>query len=159
MVGSRVQGAGDGRLPSWTTRKRCVSTDPGQLFAHSSFLVLLQVQPGSVQGAPWAASVGLRVGNTFSWGLDPELTRGAHFHGDETDKDFKFVAGDGAGGGDKTMTYDPKNFYFKLKNRDSVLVEAREGRCSWRHMCCNSLYLTLATITFILIINLLSTSS
>ena len=89
---------------------------------------------------------------------DPEATRGAHFSGDETDKDFQFVAGDGGGGGDKTLKYDPKNFSFKLKNRDSVVVEAREGRCSWRHTCCNSLYLALATITLVLIITLLSTS-
>ena len=88
---------------------------------------------------------------------DPEATRGAHFSGDETDKDFQFVAGDGSGG-DKTLKYDPKNFSFKLKNRDSVVVEAREGRCSWRHTCCNSLYLALATITLVLIVTLLSTS-
>ena len=123
-----------------------------------SLLLLLQVRPGSVQGAPRAASVGPRVGNTFSRVPDPEATRGAHFSGDETDKDFQFVAGDGGGGGDKTLKYDPKNFSFKLKNRDSVVVEAREGRCSWRHTCCNSLYLALATITIVLIITLLSTS-
>ena len=101
--------------------------------------------------------MGPRVGNTFSRVPDPEATRGAHFSGDETDKDFQFVAGDGSGG-DKTLKYDPKNFSFKLKNRDSVVVEAREGRCSWRHTCCNSLYLALATITLVLIVTLLSTS-
>ena len=102
--------------------------------------------------------MGPRVGNTFSRVPDPEATRGAHFSGDETDKDFQFVAGDGGGSGDKTLKYDPKNFSFKLKNRDSVVVEARQGRCSWRHTCCNSLYLALATITLVLIITLLSTS-
>ena len=101
--------------------------------------------------------MGPRVGNTFSRVPDPEATRGAHFSGDETDKDFQFVAGDGSSG-DKTLKYDPKNFSFKLKNRDSVVVEAREGRCSWRHTCCNSLYLALATITLVLIVTLLSTS-
>ena len=148
MGGSRVQGAGDG---SRVEQRESV-------FALSSFLHLLQVQPGSVQGAPRAASVGPRVGNTFSRVPDPEATRGAHFSGDETDKDFQFVAGDGGGGGDKTLKYDPKNFSFKLKNRDSVVVEACKGRCSWRHTCCNWLYLALATITLILILTLLSTS-
>ena len=65
------------------------------------------------------------------------------------------MAGDG---GDKTLKYDPKNFSFKLKNRDSVVVEAREGRCSWRQACSNSLYLGLATVTLVLTITLLSTS-
>ena len=134
------------------------SRSPRQSLSLSLLPLFFQVRPGSVQGAPRASSVGPRVGNTFSRVPDPEATRGAHFSGDETDKDFQFVAGDGGGSGDKTLKYDPKNFSFKLKNRDSVVVEAREGRCSWRHTCCNSLYLALATITLVLIITLLSTS-
>lgn len=118
-------------------------------------LLLAQVRPGSVQGGQRAQSVGPRVGNTFSRVPDPEARPAQNFSGDETDKDFQFVAGDG---GDKTLKYDPKNFSFKLKNRDSVVVEAQETHCSWRQACCNSVYLALATITLVLIITLLSTS-
>ena len=90
--------------------------------------------------------------------LDRKATRGAHFSGDETDKNFQFVVGDRGGGGDETLKYNLKNFSFQLKNQYSVVVGAREGRCSWRLTLCNSLYLALATITLILIITLLSTS-
>ena len=121
----------------------------------ASILLLIQVRPGSVQGGGRGQSAGPRVGNTFSRVPDPEARPAHNFSGDETDKDFQFVAGDG---GDKTLKYDPKNFSFKLKNRDSVVVEARETHCSWRQACCNSVYLALATITLVLIITLLSTS-
>ena len=77
------------------------------------------------------------------------------FSGDETDKDFHFVPSNNT---DKTLKYDPKNFSFRLKNRDSVVVEAREGRCSWRQACCNSLYLGLAATVLTILIMLLSTS-
>ena len=120
------------------------------------------------------AQVVPRVGNTFSRVPDPEArcwsvgnirtmnndvisSSGLNLSGDETDKEFKFMAGDGEG--DKTLKYDPKNFSFRLKNRDSVVVEARQGRCSWSRVCCNSLYLALAAIALVLVIALLSTAT
>jgi hypothetical protein len=125
------------------------------VLSHVFYRSIVQVRPGSVQGSRTReGSAGPRVGNTFSRVPEPEA-RPAHFSGDETDKDFQFVAGDG---GDKTLKYDPKNFSFKLKNRDSVVVEAREGRCSWRQACCSSLYLGLAAVVLVLVITLLSTS-
>ena len=66
------------------------SRSPRQSLSLSLLSLLFQVRPGSVQGAPRASSVGPRVGNTFSRVPDPEATRGAHFSGDETDKDFQF---------------------------------------------------------------------
>lgn len=54
--------------------------------------------------------------------------------------------------------YDPRNFSFRLKDRESVVVEQSERRCSWRQACCSSLYLGLVAIILALIVVLLSTS-
>ena len=80
------------------------------------------------------------------------------FSGDETDKDFQFVGHQAAASSDKTLKYDSKNFSFRLKNRDSVVISESRGRWSWRHACCNSLYLGLAVTILVFVIMLLSTS-
>ena len=91
-----------------------------------------------------------RLANTFTRVPDPDRKSS----GDETDKDFQFVGGNS----DKTIKYDPKNFSFRLKNRDSVVIEEQRGRCSWRQVCCNSLYLGLTVTVTVFVIMLLSTS-
>ena len=91
-----------------------------------------------------------RLANTFTRVPDPDRKS----DGDETDKDFQFVGGKS----DKTIKYDPKNFSFRLKNRDSVVIEEQRGRCSWRQVCCNSLYLGLTITVIVFVIMLLSTS-
>ena len=63
-----------------------------------------------------------------------------------------------AASSDKTLKYDSKNFSFRLKNRDSVVISESRGRWSWRHACCNSLYLGLAVTILVFVIMLLSTS-
>ena len=98
-----------------------------------------------------------RLASTFS--RAPEQDRKSSsptFSGDETDKDFQFVGGNISS--DKTIKYDPKNFSFRLKNRDSVVIEESAGRCSWRQVCCNSLYLGLLVTVIVFVIMLLSTS-
>ena len=54
--------------------------------------------------------------------------------------------------------YDSKNFSFRLKNRDSVVISENRGRFNWRHLCCNSLYLGLVVTVLVFVIMLLSTS-
>ena len=112
----------------------------------------ISVRRGSVTSQKQS---GPHVGNTFSRVPDPEGESSPTFSGDETDKEFHFV---GRGSDNKTLKYDSKNFSFRLKNRDSVVVEQSEGRCSWRQAFCNSLYLGLAAITLVFIVMLLSTS-
>ena len=116
----------------------------------------ISVRRGSVMSdRPNINNSGPRIGNTFSRVPDPEGGASSPtFSGDETDKDFQFLGGSD----DKTLKYDQKNFSFRLKNRDSVVVEQSKGRCSWRQACCNSLYLGLAATTLVFIIMLLSTS-
>ena len=111
---------------------------------------------------------GSRLGSTFNRAPDRSSPNGAKnirqsvsptFSGDETDKDFQFVASGGGGGqSDKTLKYDSKNFSFRLKNRDSVVISENRGRFSWRHACCNSLYLGLVVTVLVFVIMLLSTS-
>ena len=103
------------------------------------------------------------TGNTFNRppGHVPDRKSASPtFSGDETDKDFQFVgAGPSqAGPSDKTLKYDTKNFSFRLKNRDSVVISESRGTCSWRHVCCNTLYLGLAITVLVFVIMLLSTS-
>ena len=97
------------------------------------------------------------MANTFSRAPDQDRKSSSPtFSGDETDKDFQFVGGNISS--DKTIKYDPKNFSFRLKNRDSVVIEESAGRCSWRQVCCNSLYLGLLVTVIVFVIMLLSTS-
>ena len=98
-----------------------------------------------------------RMANTFSRAPDQDRKSSSPtFSGDETDKDFQFVGGNISS--DKTIKYDPKNFSFRLKNRDSVVIEESAGRCSWRQVCCNSMYLGLLVTVIVFVIMLLSTS-
>lgn len=60
--------------------------------------------------------------------------------------------------GDLQANYDPRNFSFRLKDRESVVVEESSRRCSWRDACCSSLYLGVAAIILTLVVFLLSTS-
>ena len=112
------------------------------------------------------ARSGSRLGSTFNRATDRSSPNGAKnirqsvsptFSGDETDKDFQFVAS-GGGQSDKTLKYDSKNFSFRLKNRDSVVISENRGRFNWRHACCNSLYLGLVVTVLVFVIMLLSTS-
>ena len=113
-----------------------------------------------------AGRPGSRIGSTYNRPPDrksptgngnPRKSVSPTFSGDETDKDFQFVASNG-GPSDKTLKYDSKNFSFRLKNRDSVVISENRGRCSWRHACCNSLYLGLVITILVFVIMLLSTS-
>ena len=106
----------------------------------------------------------LAGGGTYNRAPDRKSTSPT-FSGDETDKDFHFVGNNsaptnnnGGNSSDKTLKYDSKNFSFRLKNRDSVVISESRGRCSWRHTCCNSLYLGLAITVLVFVIMLLSTS-
>ena len=60
--------------------------------------------------------------------------------------------------GELKANYDPRNFSFRLKDRENVVVEESSRRCSWRDACCSSLYLGVAAIILTLIVFLLSTS-
>ena len=113
-----------------------------------------------------SARSGSRLGSTYKRPPDRSSPNGngnirqsvsPTFSGDETDKDFQFVAS-GGGPSDKTLKYDSKNFSFRLKNRDSVVISENRGRFSWRHACCNSLYLGLVITVLVFVIMLLSTS-
>ena len=98
-----------------------------------------------------------RLAATFSRAVEQDRKSSSPtFSGDETDKDFQFVGGNITS--DKTIKYDPKNFSFRLKNRDSVVIEESAGRCSWRQVCCNSLYLGLLVTVIVFVTMLLSTS-
>ena len=131
----------------------------------------ISVRRGSVISGrmePPSVRSGSRLGSTYKRPPDRSSPGGAGgnlrqsvsptFSGDETDKDFQFVASGDNRPSDKTLKYDSKNFSFRLKNRDSVVISENRGRFSWRHACCNSLYLGLVVTVLVFVIMLLSTS-
>ena len=140
------------------TNSRLGSRDPGSSVRRGS--VVSQQRHESVVTRPGSRVTAPPAGNTFNRpaGHVPDRKSASPtFSGDETDKDFQFVGGSG-GPSDKTLKYDTKNFSFRLKNRDSVVVSESRGTCSWRHVCCNTLYLCLAITVLVFVIMLLSTS-